>query len=118
MCTKKRGKLFVTDMDHIELSNLNRQFLFSNNDIGKSKSQVAAEKIIKLNKDLKIQHLDKKVGPDTEDYFNRSFWENLDLVVNALDNLEARKYVDNKCVVYSKPLIESGTNDKVIFIWK
>lgn len=41
--------------------------------------------------------------------FGDEFWENLDIVVNAVDNIKARNYVDSKCVWYSKPLFESGT---------
>ena len=50
-----------------------------------------------------------RVGPDTEDALNDEFWEKLDFVVNAVDNIHARKYVDGRCVWYEKPLLESGT---------
>ena len=49
------------------------------------------------------------VGPDTEELFNDQFWEKLNFVVNAVDNIKARLYVDSKCVWYEKPLLESGT---------
>lgn len=41
--------------------------------------------------------------------FNDDFWEGLDVVVNALDNVNARLYVDSRCVYFQKPLLESGT---------
>jgi len=50
-----------------------------------------------------------RVGKDTEDVFNDDFWESLDFVVNAVDNINARLYVDSRCVWYQKPLLESGT---------
>jgi len=50
-----------------------------------------------------------RVGNDTEDIFNDPFWESLDFVVNAVDNINARLYVDSRCVWYEKPLLESGT---------
>jgi hypothetical protein len=37
------------------------------------------------------------VSPETEGVFNDAFWEGLDLVVNALDNVNARLYVDSRC---------------------
>jgi ubiquitin-activating enzyme E1 len=43
------------------------------------------------------------------DIFDDNFWNNLDIVTNALDNLDARKYVDRRCVFFQKPLLESGT---------
>ena len=49
------------------------------------------------------------VAPATISVFNDAFWENLDFVVNAVDNIDARLYVDAQCVWYEKPLLESGT---------
>ena len=49
------------------------------------------------------------VGDKTEDHFNDEFWGQLDGVCNALDNMEARFYVDKQCVKYGKSLLESGT---------
>ena len=41
--------------------------------------------------------------------FDDGFWQGLDVVVNALDNVNARLYVDSRCVYFGKPLLESGT---------
>ena len=49
------------------------------------------------------------VAPSTEDIFNEDFWDGLDFVVNAVDNIKARLYVDSKCVWHHKALLESGT---------
>ena len=49
-------------------------------------------------------------GPGlAQDVFNDKFWGGLDLVVNALDNVSARLYVDSRCVYFQRPLLESGT---------
>lgn len=105
------GKIFITDNDTIEKSNLNRQFLFRSTDVGKLKSEVSAVAATIINPDLsgKISSKQDKVGPETEDIFNDEFWNGLDFVTNALDNVEARTYVDRRCVFYKKPLLESGT---------
>jgi ubiquitin-activating enzyme E1 len=58
---------------------------------------------------VNIEALEKKVGNDSEDHFDDKFWEALHLCWNALDNIEARKYTDSRCLFYSKPLLESGT---------
>jgi len=50
-----------------------------------------------------------KVGPENEDFFNDDFWNKIDVVVCAVDNVKARQYIDNQCVWYEKPLFESGT---------
>jgi ubiquitin-activating enzyme E1 len=41
--------------------------------------------------------------------FHDTFWENLSVVINALDNVNARLYVDQRCLYFQKPLLESGT---------
>ncbi|KAL9059599.1 MAG: hypothetical protein Q9162_001104 [Coniocarpon cinnabarinum] len=105
------GQIWVTDMDQIEKSNLNRQFLFRSGDVGKLKSECATGAVQAMNPDLKgkISAMKDRVGPDTEHLFNEDFWENLDLVTNALDNVDARTYVDRRCVFFRKPLLDSGT---------
>ncbi|KAI9844203.1 MAG: E1 ubiquitin-activating protein [Thelocarpon superellum] len=106
-----KGKITVTDMDAIEKSNLNRQFLFRPRDVGKLKSDCAGEAVQAMNPDLrgKIVTLRDEVGEETEHVFNEDFWATLDGVTNALDNVKARTYVDRRCVFFNKPLLESGT---------
>lgn len=105
------GSIVVTDNDTIEKSNLNRQFLFRPKDVGKGKAEVAAIAATQINPDLtgKIHAKLDKVGTETENIFNNEFWESLDFVENALDNVDARTYVDRRCVFFKKPLLESGT---------
>lgn len=104
-----QGKLTVTDDDVIEKSNLSRQFLFRDWNIGQAKSTVAAAAATSINPQLHIEALQNRVGPETENVFDDNFWENLDVVINALDNVNARLYVDQRCLYFQKPLLESGT---------
>lgn len=103
------GKISVTDNDNIEVSNLNRQFLFRKNNVGNPKSTTACNIAKSMNNGLNINPMTDLVSPDTEHIFNDAFWEELDFVVNAVDNIKARLYVDQKCAWYEKPLLESGT---------
>lgn len=109
--TGPNGKIYVTDMDQIEKSNLNRQFLFRTKDVGRLKSECASAAVQAMNPELngKISTLRDRVGPDTEHIFNEEFWNSLDGVTNALDNVDARTYVDRRCVFFRKALLESGT---------
>lgn len=111
LATGPKGSIVVTDMDQIEKSNLNRQFLFRPKDVGQLKSDTAARAVIAMNPDLKdkITSLKDRVAPETEHVFNEEFWESLDAVTNALDNVDARTYVDRRCVFFHKPLVDSGT---------
>lgn len=105
----KQGKLTVTDDDVIEKSNLSRQFLFRDWNIGQAKSTVAATAAASINSQLQVEALQNRVGPETENVFDDTFWENLSVVINALDNINARLYVDQRCLYFQKPLLESGT---------
>ena len=109
--TGPSGKITVTDMDNIETSNLNRQFLFRTKDVGHSKSSSAVNAVKVMNPDLEghITALEDPVGTDTEHIFDDAFWSKLDFVTNALDNVKARGYVDGRCVWFGLPLLESGT---------
>jgi len=103
------GLVSCTDNDSIEPSNLNRQFLFRNHHIGKQKSECATEVAKGMNSDFNFKAYTTKVGEETEDLFNDKFWESIDFVVNAVDNVHARNYVDKRCIWYEIPLLESGT---------
>nr|XP_045598563.1 ubiquitin-like modifier-activating enzyme 1 [Procambarus clarkii]XP_045598564.1 ubiquitin-like modifier-activating enzyme 1 [Procambarus clarkii]XP_045598566.1 ubiquitin-like modifier-activating enzyme 1 [Procambarus clarkii] len=107
--TGEGGSITVTDMDIIEKSNLNRQFLFRLWDIKKPKSTTAAAAVSTMNPDVNIIAHQVRVGPETEHVYDAAFYEGVDGVANALDNVEARRYMDRCCWQYQKPLLESGT---------
>lgn len=79
--------------------------------MGKFKSEVAAAAVAEMNPGLKGKIVSKQepVGPDTENVYTPEFFESIDGVTNALDNIRARQYMDQRCVFYLKPLLESGT---------
>ena len=69
------GCIYVTDMDRIERSNLSRQFLFRNSDIGHSKSETAVRVVKQMNPSIHALAYEVKVGPDTEDVFTDQFMD-------------------------------------------
>ena len=107
----KKGLITLTDNDNISLSNLNRQFLFHKNDVGEnsSKSFVAKREAIKMNKDINIKDYQLLLNESSRDIFNDEFFENQDLLIGAVDNIIARKLIDNKSTFYKKIFIDSGT---------
>ncbi|KAF9596666.1 hypothetical protein IFM89_012865 [Coptis chinensis] len=109
VCCSSKGKLTITDDDVIEKSNLSRQFLFRDWNIGQAKSTVAASAASSINPHIHVEALQNRASPETENVFNDAFWENLDVVINALDNVNARIYMDQRCLYFQKPLLESGT---------
>jgi len=107
--TINKGHLTLTDNDHIEPSNLSRQFLFRQKDIGKPKSQTAANVATKINPQFKVKAMQEFVASSTEHIFTEDFWDNLDIIIGAVDNIKARMYIDSKCVWHQKPFLDSGT---------
>lgn len=108
--TSDKGSISLTDMDTIERSNLSRQLLFRDADVGKFKSSAAEEAIKRFNPHLSIEVHTNKVGDDAVGPFDDHFWsKKTDVVLNALDNVEARLFIDKKCVENRKGMIDAGT---------
>ncbi|XP_026634742.1 ubiquitin-like modifier-activating enzyme 7 [Microtus ochrogaster] len=106
---KANGGVTVADMDHIERSNLSRQFLFRPQDIGSPKAEVAARAAQRLNPDLQVTSCTYPLDSTTEHIYGDDFFSRVDGVVAALDSFEARHYVAARCTHYLKPLLEAGT---------
>eukprot|EP00797_Seminavis_robusta_P023329 Sro381_g130880.1 Ubiquitin-activating enzyme E1 1 (902) ;mRNA; r:51854-54559 len=108
--TGKNGCISLTDMDTIEKSNLSRQLLFRESNIGDFKSVAARAAILRFNPATQIFTHTSKVGEESDGPFGEEFWSsNADMVLNALDNMEARLFMDQKCVVHQKAMVDAGT---------
>lgn len=108
--TAKYGKLTITDPDTISLSNLNRQFLFQSENIGDFKSKVIQEKLSSYFPKSKLKFYTDPVSKETyKTVFRYDHWKTSDILLGALDNHEARLYIDKMAVKFDKPLFESGT---------
>lgn len=98
----------MIDLDTIDVSNLNRQFLFRRKHVGQSKALVARESALKFRpggeKTITAHH-----GNVKDETFDFMFVKRFDVVLNGLDNLEARKHVNRLCLAAETPLVESGT---------
>ncbi|ORY56982.1 uncharacterized protein BCR38DRAFT_450485 [Pseudomassariella vexata] len=100
------GEVHIVDLDTIDLSNLNRQFLFRYEHIKKSKALVAKEaaQVFNPNTTIVAHHANIK-----DAQFNIEWFRGFTIVFNALDNLDARRHVNKMCLAADVPLIESGT---------
>ncbi|CAD7698859.1 unnamed protein product [Ostreobium quekettii] len=96
----------LIDLDTIETSNLNRQFLFRKRHVGQSKAQVAAEAVLQFKPDVKITAHQANIK---ELKFGVDYFKGFDVILNGLDNLDARRHVNRLCLAAGVPLIESGT---------
>ncbi|KAL0959328.1 hypothetical protein HGRIS_014589 [Hohenbuehelia grisea] len=100
------GHITLLDLDTIDLSNLNRQFLFRKKDVKQSKAMVAAQTAAAFNPNVHIHPIH---GNIKEPQFDISWFQSFDIVLNALDNLDARRHVNKMCMAAGVPLVESGT---------
>ncbi|GKZ78149.1 hypothetical protein AnigIFM56816_001535 [Aspergillus niger] len=104
--------IHVIDMDTIDISNLNRQFLFRQSDIGKPKAEVAAAFVERRVKGVKITPYVGKIQDKDEDYYMQ-----FKIIVCGLDSIEARRWINSTLVGMVdfedpeslKPLIDGGT---------
>ena len=94
LATMGVGTLRIVDRDVIELSNLHRQMMFDEDDVGQVKVEVAAKKLQKLNPDCKIEPLAVSVN----DYTALEVIEGCDVVIDALDSVNARYALNKACV--------------------
>ena len=110
--SSKTCDLFLTLTDNIDISNLNRQFLFRHADIGKSKAEVAAAFVEKRVKGVKITPYVGKIQDKDEDYYMQ-----FKIIVCGLDSIEARRWINSTLIGMVdpedpeslKPLIDGGT---------
>ena len=104
-----KNNITVTDNDNIILSNLNRQFLFRSYDIGKNKSFCACREAKKVNEDINFVSQNYLISKETREIYDDLFWEKQDIIISAVDNISARKYIDELCTFYNKIFLDSGT---------
>ena len=107
--TSINSKITVTDNDNIEISNLNRQFLFKKENVGRSKSKCACLAAKEMNNSCNFEDRQLLVNTKSENIFNSTFWKKQNFVLNAVDNIKARKYIDSQTTLFKIPLIETAT---------
>ncbi|XP_075265665.1 SUMO-activating enzyme subunit 2-like [Convolutriloba macropyga] len=100
-------KIHMFDLDTIEVSNLNRQFLFQRQHVGQPKCVIAKESALKFNPNCDITTYHESI---ISDKYNVSFFKQFAIVINALDNRAARNHVNRLCLAADVALIESGTS--------
>jgi len=95
------GKIRIVDRDVIELSNLHRQTMFNEDDVGQVKVETAAKKLRKLNADIVIEELPISIN----DYTALEVVDGCDVVVDALDSVNARYSLNKACIEKKIPFV-------------
>jgi len=95
------GKLRIVDRDVIELSNLHRQTMFNEDDVGQVKVETAAKKLRKLNPEIVVEELPVSIN----DYTALDVVDGCDVVVDALDSVDARYALNKACIEKKIPFV-------------
>ena len=95
------GKIGVMDGDTVEESNLHRQVIFQQQDIGKNKASTAVERLNLLNPTLQLQAFPFHISPENAAQYVADY----DLIIDGSDNFPTRYLVNDTCVVLGKPLV-------------
>jgi adenylyltransferase/sulfurtransferase len=95
------GKIRIVDRDVIELSNLHRQTMFNEDDIGQVKVETAARKLRRLNADIVIEEMPVSIN----DYTAFEVVDGCDVVVDALDSVNARYSLNKACIEKKIPFV-------------
>ena len=95
------GTLGIMDGDSISFSNLHRQVLYTENEVGKLKVEVAATKLLLLNSDISIKAYPEFISPENALEIIKDY----DVVIDATDSFAARYLINDACVILKKPFV-------------
>lgn len=95
------GKLGIMDGDQISFTNLHRQVLYAENEVGKLKAEVAVTKLSQLNSNININAYPEFISLENA----LAIIKNYDLIIDATDNFAARYLINDACVILGKPFI-------------
>lgn len=98
------GRVLIYDMDSIENTNLTRSVLYRSKDVGKYKSEVAAERAMDINPDVKAKGFIANIIDDV----GLGVFRRMDVVLGGLDNREARLSINQSCYKVNKPWIDGA----------
>ena len=95
------GTLFLADGDQVDITNLQRQILFCEQDVGNNKADVGAEKLQQHNSEITIEVVDEMLDAELANYYI----EQVDVVIDCTDNINTRYLLNRVCVEQKTPLI-------------
>jgi len=95
------GHIAVIDFDSVERSNLQRQTLFTENDIGQSKAEAAADHLCALNPDIKITPYKERLSKENAE----SLFQSYDVIIDGSDNFDTKFLVNDAALKTGKPWV-------------
>lgn len=98
------GKIRLIDFDTVGITNLNRQFLYTEKDLGRKKTDAAREKLELLNPEVRVEAVCAELNEENAEELTGE----ADAVVSCLDRISARLIVNEVCLRRNIPLVEGG----------
>lgn len=98
------GTLRIIDFDRVELSNLNRQILYTMGDLGKNKATVARARLLSLNDEVTVEAIDARVDETNITELTGGF----DIVIEGGDSLTGRLLVNDHCLRTEVPMVHAS----------
>ena len=95
------GKIGLMDQDKVSITNLHRQVLFNENDVGNSKALIAKEKLQRLNSDIELVAIEEALTIDNAE----KLFSEYDLILDGTDNFETKYLINDACILTGKPWI-------------
>jgi len=111
------GKIVGVDYDRVELNNLNRQFFYTEDDVGDLKTQATKRRLEKLNSDIQVEVYEKEIDSAA---FLIDILDGVDFVVNAIDSppVQGTRYVNAACLHHRIPAIHIAIGNTIGFFYR
>ncbi len=109
------GKLLLCDGDQIEITNLQRQILFDDHNIGENKADAAAEKLKSQNHLIDIETIDEMLDDELAEFY----LPQVDIVIDCTDNIDTRYLLNRHCLSFKVPLVigaAAGFDGQTMFV--
>lgn len=104
LCRSGIGHIIFVDDDTVELTNLQRQMLFDENDVGKYKAHAVFEKLDVINSEVIIEGYVDRISADNISIYA----EDCDIILDATDNFQTRQVINSYCITNNKPWVYGG----------
>ncbi|MEZ4911147.1 MAG: HesA/MoeB/ThiF family protein [Saprospiraceae bacterium] len=101
------GSIGICDFDIVNVTNLHRQFRFTQSDVGKKKSEVLCSKLIAQNPEIRIQNFDTEINEHNAE----SIFRNYNIICDCTDNAATRMLIDQQCNANNIPLVHGAVTD-------
>lgn len=100
------SQISIVDHDTIDLSNLHRQVLFRESDVGQAKANIAAQQMMGINSEISVTAINARLSPSNVS----QLCKNMDVVIDAADNFATSYLLSDSCMNLNVPLLTASVN--------